>query len=75
MTDDKTYKEISERIQADAFHRDCNLSVLCEDIHDNSFWRCIIEDAKPCLKDKLDFPLESRRNTWKGCFEKTKEIC
>jgi Protein of unknown function (DUF4435) len=63
MTDDKTYKEISERMQADAFHKGCNLSVLCEDIYDNSFWRCIIEDAKPSLKDKLDFPNPNPKGT------------
>lgn len=56
MTVDDLYKEISERIEADAFHRGCNLSVLCEDIYDNGFWRCIIEHAEPSLKDKLDFP-------------------
>lgn len=64
MTDDKTdYKEISERMQADAFHRGCHLSVLCEDIYDNGFWRCIIEDAKPSLKDKLDFPNPTPKGT------------
>lgn len=63
MIDDKTYKEISERIVADAFHRGCNLSVLCEDIYDNGFWRCIIEDAKPSLKDKLDFPNPNPKGT------------
>jgi ASC-1-like (ASCH) protein len=73
MTDDKTYKEISERIQADAFHNDCNLSVLCEDIHDNSFWRCIIENAKPCLKDKLDFPLNPEGTRGKDVLKKLKK--
>lgn len=63
MTDDKTYKEISERIEADAFHRGCSLSVLCEDIYDNGFWRCIIEDAKPTLMDKLDFPNPNQKGT------------
>jgi len=63
MTDDKTYKEISERMEADAFQRGCHLSVLCEDIYDNSFWRCIIEDAKPSLKDKLDFPNPNPKGT------------
>jgi len=63
MTDDKTYKEISERMQADAFARDCHLSVLCEDIYDNGFWRCIIEDAEPSLKDKLDFPNPNPKGT------------
>jgi len=64
MSDDKTYyKEISERMKADAFHRGCHLSVLCEDIYDNGFWRCIIEDAKPSLKDKLDFPNPNPKGT------------
>lgn len=62
MVDD-LYKEISERIVADAFHKGCNLSVLCEDIYDNDFWRCIIEDAKPSLKDKLDFPNPNPKGT------------
>lgn len=57
MMVDDLYKEISERIVADAFHsKGCNLSVLCEDIYDNGFWRCIIEHAEPSFKDKLDFP-------------------
>ena len=57
MMVDDLYKEISERIVADAFHsKGCNLSVLCEDISDNGFWRCIIEHAEPSLKDKLYFP-------------------
>ncbi len=62
MVDD-LYKEISERIVADAFIRGCNLSVLCEDISDNSFWRCIIEHAEPSLKDKLDFPNPHQKGT------------
>jgi len=63
MTDDKTYKEISERIEADAFHGGYLLSVLCEDIYDEDFWRCIIEDAMPSLKDKLDFPNPNQKGT------------
>lgn len=63
MMVDDLYKEISERIVADAFHKGCNLSVLCEDIYDNDFWRCIIEDAKPSLKDKLDFPNPNPKGT------------
>ena len=64
MTDDKTYyKDIADRMKADAFHRGCNLSVLCEDIYDNAFWRCIIEDAEPSLKDKLDFPNPEPKGT------------
>ena len=57
MMVDDLYQEISDRIVADAFHsKGCNLSVLCEDIYDNGFWRCIIEHAEPSFKDKLDFP-------------------
>ena len=63
MTDDKTYKEISERMKADAFHRGCDISVLCEDIYDNGFWRRIIEYAKPSLTDKLDFPNPNPKGT------------
>ena len=63
MMVDDLYKEISERIVADAFIRGCNLSVLCEDISDNSFWRCIIEHAEPSLKDKLDFPNPHQKGT------------
>lgn len=73
MTDDKTYKEIAERIEEDAFVMGCDLSVLCEDIHDNSFWRCIIENAKPCLKDKLDFPLNPEGTRGKDVLKKLKK--
>lgn len=56
MMMDDLYKESSERMVADAFHMGYNLSVLCEDISDNYFWRCIIEHAEPSFKDKLYFP-------------------
>jgi len=63
MTDDKTYEEIAERIKGDAFQGGYLLSVLCEDTYDNAFWRCIIEDAEPSLKDKLDFPNPNQKGT------------
>lgn len=76
MTDDQTdYKEISDRMKADAFHRGCNLSVLCEDIYDNAFWRCIIENAKPSLNDKLDFPNPHPKGTRGNKVCKTKGLC
>ncbi|OQX23919.1 MAG: hypothetical protein BWK80_23460 [Desulfobacteraceae bacterium IS3] len=56
MMKDQNYKEIAERMEADAFHRGCYLSVLVEDIYDERFWECIIENVKPNLKDKIDFP-------------------
>lgn len=53
---DQDYKELAERMKEDAFHRGCYLSVLVEDIYDERFWQCIIENVKPDLKDKIDFP-------------------
>ncbi len=50
------YKELAERMKEDAFHKGCYLSVLVEDIYDQRFWECIIENVKPSLKDKIDFP-------------------
>lgn len=50
------YKAISEIMEADAFHRGCDISVLVEDIYDERFWECLIENVKPNLKNKIDFP-------------------
>lgn len=57
------YKELAERMEADAFHRGCELSVLVEDIYDQRFWECIIENVKPDLKDKIDFPNPTPKGT------------
>jgi len=50
------YKIIAERMEADAFQRDCLISVLVEDYADERFWELIIESIFPALKDKIDFP-------------------
>ena len=50
------YKALAEIMEADAFHRGCNISVLVEDIYDERFWECLIENVKPNLKNKIDFP-------------------
>lgn len=50
------YKDLAEIMEADAFHRGCDISVLVEDIYDERFWECLIENAKPNLKNKIDFP-------------------
>jgi hypothetical protein len=57
------YKELAERMEADAFHRGCDLSVLVEDIYDQRFWECLIENVKPDLKDKIDFPNPTPKGT------------
>jgi len=51
------YKQLAERMEADAFHRGCDMSVLVEDYHDQRFWECLIESVKPELKNKIDFPV------------------
>lgn len=50
------YKALAEIMEADAFHRGCDISVLVEDIYDERFWECLIENVKPNLKNKIDFP-------------------
>jgi hypothetical protein len=56
MANDQDYKIIAERMEADAFGLGRYLSVLVEDIYDERFWECIIENVRPNLKDKIDFP-------------------
>jgi hypothetical protein len=50
------YKELAETIEADAFQSGYVISVLVEDIYDQRFWECLIENVKPSLKDKINFP-------------------
>jgi len=56
MAKDQVYKEAAERMEADAFGLGRYLSVLVEDIYDERLWECIIENVRPNLKDKIDFP-------------------
>jgi hypothetical protein len=60
---DHDYKEIAERMKADAFHKGCDITVLTEDIDDNEFWRRIIENVKPNLNNKIDFANPSSKGT------------
>lgn len=41
------YKELSERMEADAYHKKCSLSVLVEDNYDDRFWEVVIENVRP----------------------------
>ena len=50
-------------MEGDAFHKGCHLSVLVEDICDERFWECIIENVRPNLKDKIDFPNPTPKGT------------
>jgi hypothetical protein len=50
------YKELAEMIEADAFQGGYDISVLVEDIYDERFWQCLIENVKPSLKNKINFP-------------------
>ncbi len=52
----QNYKILAERMKEDAFHKNCSLSVLVEDIYDERFWEYFLENAHPELRDKVDFP-------------------
>lgn len=55
MANQDDYKEVVQAMEADSFHKGCELSVLVEDFNDERFWQFIIEHVKPELKDKIDF--------------------
>lgn len=50
------YEDIANRMKEDAFHANCHISVLVEDIYDEEFWRLIIENVKPNLRNRIYFP-------------------
>lgn len=56
-------KEIAERMEEDAYHRGCSLSVLIENYKDQIFWETLIEHLEPKLKTKIDFPYYSEKGT------------
>ncbi len=70
------YKQLAERMEADAFHRGCDMSVLVEDYPDERFWECLIESVKPELKGKIDFPvsLDPKGTRGTSVSEKYKEF-
>jgi len=80
---EQDYLELAERMVEDAYHNRCYLSVLVEDIYDIRFWECIIENVKPELKDKIDFPNPTPKGTrgkdvlkrFKNCVNKQFIIC
>ncbi|MBD2148227.1 DUF4435 domain-containing protein [Sphaerospermopsis sp. FACHB-1194] len=53
---DQDYEMLAKRMVEDAWMRGCDISVLVEDIYDQRLWECIIENVKPELRDKIDFP-------------------
>ncbi len=54
---------MAERMEEDAFHRGCNLTVLIENFKDQIFWETLIEHIVPELKFKIDFPFYSPKGT------------
>ncbi|OQX24997.1 MAG: hypothetical protein BWK80_17935 [Desulfobacteraceae bacterium IS3] len=66
MMKHQNYKEIAERMEEDAFHRKCYISVLVEDVYDEIFWEYVIVYIKPDLRDKIDFPLKLNSKGTRG---------
>lgn len=60
------YEDIANRMKEDAFHANCNISVLVEDIYDEDFWRFIIENTKPNLRNKIYFPSYMNKQGTRG---------
>ena len=60
------YEDIANRMKEDAFHANCNISVLVEDIYDEEFWRIIIESVKPSLRNKIYFPSYMNKQGTRG---------
>lgn len=66
MMKDQDYKEIAQRMEEDAFHKGCYLSILVEDVYDERFWQFIIENVKSNLKNNIDFPLKLNSKGTRG---------
>ncbi|QYX30532.1 DUF4435 domain-containing protein [Sphaerospermopsis torques-reginae] len=60
---EQDYEMLAKRMVEDAWMRGCDISVLVEDIYDQRLWECIIENVKPELRDKIDFPNPVPRGT------------
>ncbi len=56
-----TFKEIAERMEADAFFKDCDISVLVEDWKDEIFWQAVIKKQFPHYK--IDFPYSGAKGS------------
>jgi len=57
------YKEMAERMEEDAYHKGCSLTVLIENFKDQIFWETLIEHLEPNIKNKIDFPFYSHKGT------------
>jgi len=57
------YEVAAKRMEEEACQKRCDISVLVEDFYDEEFWRYIIENVKPNLRDKIFFPYPSRKGT------------
>ena len=57
------YEVAAKRMEEEARQKRCDISVLVEDFYDEEFWRCIIENVKPNLRNKIFFPYPSRKGT------------
>ncbi len=56
-----TLKEIAERMEADAFLKNCDISVLVEDWKDEIFWQAVIKKQFPHYK--IDFPYSEAKGS------------
>lgn len=57
------YEVAAQRMQEEARQKRCEISVLVEDVYDEEFWRLIIENVKPNLRNKIYFPYPSKKGT------------
>jgi hypothetical protein len=77
------YEEAAKRIEGEARQKRCDISVLVEDIYDEEFWRLIIENVKPNLRNRIYFPYPNKKGTrgksilknFKGFVNKKFIIC
>ncbi|TAE59873.1 MAG: DUF4435 domain-containing protein [Nostocales cyanobacterium] len=80
---DQDYEMLATRMIEDAFMKGCDISVLVEDIYDQRIWEYIIQNVKPELRDKIDFPNPVAKGTrgkdilkkFKDCVNKKLIIC
>ena len=57
------YEEAAKRIEGEARQKRCEISVLVEDIYDEEFWRLIIENVNPNLRNRIYFPYPNKKGT------------
>ncbi|MEA5575576.1 DUF4435 domain-containing protein [Anabaena sp. UHCC 0451] len=77
------YEEAAKRIEGEARQKRCDISVLVEDFYDEEFWRLIIENIKPNLRNRIYFAYPNKKGTrgkpilknFKGFVNKKFIIC